>query len=317
MALISTPVVVRTPATSANLGPGFDTFGLALARYDHVEARVTGSGVVVEVSGEGAGELPGDGSHLVARAMAAAFDLLGEVPDGLLLRCANDIPQARGLGSSSAAIVGGILAARALTVDGAAKLDDAAVLALASELEGHPDNVAPCLLGGFTIAYEENGVGRAVRLTPSPEIVPVAYVPTERALTAHARAALPRAVPHSDAAFNAARAALLVHALTADPDLLLSATEDRLHQQYRAAEMRQSADLVADLRRVGIPAVVSGAGPTVLALLRDSGSGPPVAPETGPEWRVWQLRVDATGASTAQGTIGHAERDPVAAGRES
>src|SRR5690242_208041 len=119
MALISTPVVVRTPATSANLGPGFDTFGLALARYDHVQARVAGSGVVVEVSGEGAGELPGDETHLVARAMAAAFDLLGEKPEGLLLRCANDIPQARGLGSSSAAIVGGILAARALTVGGA------------------------------------------------------------------------------------------------------------------------------------------------------------------------------------------------------
>lgn len=317
MALISTPVVIRTPATSANLGPGFDTFGLALARHDHVEARVAGSGVVVEVSGEGTGELPGDGSHLVARAMAAAFAVLGEKPAGVLLRCSNTIPQARGLGSSSAAIVGGILAARALTVGGFQKLGDAAALALASELEGHPDNVAPCLLGGFTIAYEENGVGKAVRLTPAPGIVPVAYVPAERGLTAHARAALPRDVPHADAAFNASRAALLVHALTADPDLLLSATEDRLHQQYRAADMRQSADLVADLRAAGIPAVISGAGPTVLALLRDGGSGLPTAPDFGPAWQKWQLRVDATGASTAQGTIGHAERDPVAAGRES
>ena len=313
MALISTPVVVRTPATSANLGPGFDTFGLALARYDHVEARVTGSGVVVEVSGEGAGELPGDETHLVARAMAAAFDLLGEVPDGLLLRCANDIPQARGLGSSSAAIVGGILAARALTVDGAAKLDDAAVLALASELEGHPDNVAPCLLGGFTIAYEENGVGRAVRLTPSPDVTPVVYVPSVRGLTAEARAALPSDVPHADAAFNAGRAALLVHALTVDPELLLSATEDRLHQDYRAPGMPATSALVRQLRAAGIPAVVSGAGPTVLALIRPG----EIAPEPGPPWRKWQVRVDVSGAAVAQGTIGHAERDPVAAGRES
>lgn len=317
MALISTPVVIRTPATSANLGPGFDTFGLALARYDHVEARVSGAGVVVEIEGEGAGELPGDETHLVARAMAAAFEVLGENPAGLRLRCRNGIPQARGLGSSSAAIVGGILAARALTVGGFEKLGDAAALALASELEGHPDNVAPCLLGGFTIAYQENGVGRAVRLDPLPEIVPVVYVPTERGLTEHARAALPRDVPHADAAFNAARAALLVHALTAAPELLLSATEDRLHQQYRAADMRQSADLVGDLRKAGIPAVVSGAGPAVLALLRRSGSEPVSAPNFEPAWQQWQLRVDAAGASTAQGTIGHAERDPVAAGRES
>jgi homoserine kinase len=317
MALISTPVVVRTPATSANLGPGFDSFGLALARYDLVEARIAASGVVVEVAGEGFGELPGDGSHLVARAMAAAFERLGERPAGVLVRCRNEIPQARGLGSSSAAIVGGILAARALTVEGERRLDDAQVLALATELEGHPDNVAPCLLGGFTIAYMDGGVGRAVRLTPSPEVVPVVYVPAERGLTAHARAALPRDVPHADAAFNAGRAALLVHALTVDPDLLLSATEDRLHQPYRAAEMRQSADLVADLRSAGVPAVVSGAGPTVLALLRAGGSGTEAAPDAGPAWRTWRLRVDVTGASTAQGTIGHAERDPVAAGRES
>jgi homoserine kinase len=317
MALISTSVVIRTPATSANLGPGFDTFGLALSRYDDVEARVTGVGVVVEIEGEGAGELPGDETHLVARAMAATFELLGEKPAGVHLRCRNSIPQARGLGSSSAAIVGGILAARALAVEGADKLDDAAALALASEMEGHPDNVAPCLLGGFTIAYQENGVGKAVRLTPSPEIVPVVYVPSERGLTEHARNALPRDVPHADAAFNASRAALLVHALTAAPELLLSATEDRLHQPYRAADMRQSADLVADLRKAGIPAVVSGAGPAVLALLRNGGSEPGSAPDFGSAWQKWQLRVDATGASTAQGTIGHAERDPVAAGRES
>jgi homoserine kinase len=306
-------VHVRAPATSANLGPGFDSLGLALARHDLVEARVSTGGVRVEVSGEGAGELPTDGSHLVARAMAAAFDVLGERPSGLRLRCVNHIPQARGLGSSSAAIVAGLLAARALAVDGAAGFDDAAVLALAAEIEGHPDNVAACLLGGLTVAWTEAGTGRAVRLEPASVLHPVAYVPATRGLTAVARAALPGAVPHGDAAFNAGRAALLVHALTREPGLLLAATEDRLHQSYRAAAMPASAQLVRDLRAMGVPAVVSGAGPTVLALIRQEEQ----VPDAGAEWLMWQLRVDATGASTVAGTIGHAERDPVAAGRES
>jgi homoserine kinase len=313
MPLISLPVHVRVPATSANIGPGFDAFGLALARHDLVEARVAGADVRVEVAGEGAGDLPTDGTHLVARAMATAFDALGERPAGLRLRCRNAIPQARGLGSSSAAIVAGVLLARALTVDGPARLNDAAVLALASRIEGHPDNVAPCLLGGFTIAYLTEGVGRAVRLTPSPEVTPVVYVPAERGLTAQARAALPSDVPHVDAAFNAGRAALLVHALTAEPGLLLTATEDRLHQGYRAPGMAATSALVATLRAAGVPAVVSGAGPTVLALMRRED----IAPDAGATWQKWQLRVDATGATVAQGTIGHAERDPVAAGRES
>jgi len=313
MALISTPVHIRVPATSANIGPGFDALGLALACHDLVEARVAGSDVRVEVAGEGAGELPTDGSHLVVRAMAAAFEALGENPPGLRLRCRNGIPQARGLGSSSAAIVAGVLLARALTSGGAERLDDAAALALASRIEGHPDNVAPCLLGGFTIAYLTDGVGRAVRLTPSPAVSPVVYVPAERGLTAEARAALPSDVPHADAAFNAGRAALLVHALTTDPELLLSATEDRLHQNYRAPAMPATSALVRQLRSAGVPAVVSGAGPTVLALLRPGET----APEPGASWQKWQLRVDASGATVAQGTIGHAERDPVAAGRES
>jgi homoserine kinase len=313
MALISEPVRVRAPATSANLGPGFDALGLALAHHDTVEARVAASGVRVTVTGEGAGELPTDSSHLVVRAMDAAFEALGERPAGLRLRCANRIPQARGLGSSSAAIVAGLLAARALVADGTARLDAAAVLALATELEGHPDNVAPCLLGGFTIAWTESGTGRAVRLEPAAGLCPVVYVPATRALTAEARAALPGSVPHGDAAFNAGRAALLVHAITAAPHLLGVATEDRLHQAYRAPAMPATAALVARLREAGVPAVVSGAGPAVLALPQP---GTPV-PDAEAGWVKWQLRVDATGAVVVAGTIGHAERDPVAAGRES
>src|SRR5258706_3807678 len=151
MALSPKPLVVRVPATSANLGPGFDALGLALTLYAQVEARVTAGGVTVEVRGEGEGELPGDESHLVVRSMRRAFELLGEQPAGLALRCRNRIPQARGLGSSSAAIVAGIMLARGLAVDGRARMDDAAALELAGEIEGHPDNVAPCLLGGVTI----------------------------------------------------------------------------------------------------------------------------------------------------------------------
>jgi homoserine kinase len=313
MALIFDAVHVRVPATSANLGPGFDSLGLALAHHDTVEAQVIPGGLRVEVTGEGAGELPTDASHLVVRAMGAAFDALGERPSGLRLRCVNRIPHARGLGSSSAAIVAGLLAARALAVDGAARLDGTAVLALAAEIEGHPDNVAACLLGGLTIAWTQAGAGRATRLEPVPGLRPVVYVPATEGLTAVARAALPGEVPHADAAFNAGRAALLVHALTAEPALLLAATEDRLHQRYRASGMPASAELVRDLRAAGVPAVVSGAGPSVLALICH---GEPV-PEAGTGWLMWQLRVDATGAATVAGTIGHAERDPVAAGRES
>ncbi|GIJ48868.1 homoserine kinase [Virgisporangium aliadipatigenens] len=313
MALLSTSVRVRVPATSANLGPGFDSLGLALDRYDEVTARVAPGDVVVEVTGEGAGQLPTGDDHLVVRAMRAAFDALSEPLPGLELSCANAIPQARGMGSSSAAIVAGLLLARELVVDGARRLPDPAVLALASALEGHPDNVAPCLLGGFTIAWTENGEGRAVRLDPHPSIRPVVYVPATRGLTAEARAALPERVPHGDAAFNAGRAALLVHAVTSDPALLLTATEDRLHQDYRAPGMPHTAELVATLRAAGVPAVVSGAGPTVLAFVVGDGA----LPDVGDTWKVWKLGVADAGASIVAGTMGHAERDPVAAGRES
>lgn len=261
------PVRVRVPATSANLGPGFDALGLALDLEDEVEAEVTGAGVACEVTGEGAGELATDESHLVVRAALAAFDRLGGRPPGLALRCRNRIPHARGLGSSSAAIVSGVLAARALRDDGDRRMDDAAVLALAAELEGHPDNVAPCLLGGLTIAWTGENGARAARLEPSGRLSPVALVPAARSSTERARGLLPDRVPHADAAANAGRAALLVHALTAAPELLLPATEDRLHQRYRATAMPDAARLIELLRGAGVPAVLSGAGPTVLAFV--------------------------------------------------
>ncbi len=269
------PVRVRVPATSANLGPGFDALGLALGLYDYVTARVAlDESITVRVTGEGAGELSDDVTHLVASSAKAAFERMGGLPPGIHIDCANAIPQARGLGSSSAAIVAGILVARALRVDGEDLLDLTDVLRLASDIEGHPDNVAPCLLGGFTIAWLDAGGARAVRLEPDPAVHPMVFVPAERGLTAHARLALPQVVPHSDAAHSAGRAALLVHALTADPTLLYPATEDRLHQQYRAAGMPATAELVAKLRGAGVAAVVSGAGPSVLALATNGADVP-------------------------------------------
>jgi len=284
-------VRVTVPATSANLGPGFDAFGLALGLYDTVCGRVSDRpGVRVTVSGEGARELPDDETHLVASSALAAFDRLGGRPVGLEIDCANQIPQARGLGSSSAAIVAGITLARTLAPT--ALFTDHDALRLATEIEGHPDNVAPCLLGGFTIAWmEPDGAVGTVRLSPSARVRPVVYVPTARGLTAHARAALPPTVPHRDAAANAGRAGLLVHALTHAPELLLPATEDRLHQDYRAPGMPETAALVAKLRSAGIPAVVSGAGPSVLALVLDLA----VAPEVD-DWQRMTPTCDAAGA---------------------
>jgi homoserine kinase len=313
MAFLTEPVRVRAPATSANLGPGFDALGLALACHDEVMARVTAGGVSVAVTGEGAGELPTDANHLVVRSMKAVFDELGEHPAGLELRCLNRIPQARGMGSSSAAIVAGILAARALVADGTDRMSDEAVLRLAARLEGHPDNVAPCLLGGFTIAWTQDDGARAVRDDPTPAVRPVVFVPSERSLTEVARASLPASVPHGDAAFNAGRSALLVHALTKAPELLFPATEDRLHQPYRAIGAPASAALVARLRAEGVAAVISGAGPTVLAFVTDGWASPQL-----PDWQVWPLEIDTRGAAvtigTRSGTLEHAERDPVAAG---
>jgi homoserine kinase len=296
-------VRVRVPATSANLGPGYDSLGLALDLHDEIEVRLAPSGIAVEVVGEGAGEVPRNQDHLVVRAMRHAFDRLGGEPAGLVVRCRNRIPHARGLGSSSAAIVGGILTARVLTVEGyggsdAAVLDDAAVLRLASGLEGHPDNVAACLLGGFTIAWTDQDGAHAVRLTPTARIAPVVFVPDQRGLTARARSLLPDRVPHSDAVANVARAALLVHALTTDPSLLLTATEDRLHQDYRAPAMEHSIALVHHLRAAGVPAVVSGAGPTVLAL---AGPGDDLTAFAAPGFDIRTLPVCGEGATVSVG----------------
>ncbi|MFC5832363.1 homoserine kinase [Nonomuraea insulae] len=292
-------VEIRVPATSANLGPGFDALGLALSLHDEVEAALTGErGVHVTVEGEGAGEVDLGEGHLVVKAMRAAFGRMGlPQPEGIRLRCRNMIPHARGLGSSSAAVCAGILAARALA-DGEHFSDDD-VLALATEMEGHPDNVAPCLAGGLTVAWSDHaGAPHMVKLTPDQRVRPVVVIPSTRLSTEAARGLLPKDVPHKDASFNAGRAALLIAALTQRPEreLLLAATEDRLHQHYRAPAMRQSTDLVERLRAVGVPAVVSGAGPTVLAF-STSDTQDLIAPEVGNDWHIQLMDVDPVGAN--------------------
>ena len=290
-------VRVRVPATSANLGPGFDALGLALALHDEVEARVIPDGLILDVTGEGAPDVADAGEkHLVVRSLRAALDDLGVAqPPGLALRCVNRIPHGRGLGSSAAAIVAGVLAARALA-GASASPDDA--LPLASELEGHPDNVAPCLYGGLTIAWLPP---RAIRLEPLPGITPVAIIAPEPVSTELARGLLPAHVPHADAARTAGRCALLVAALTAHPEALLDATADWLHQDYRAPAMPATHDLVRLLRAAGIPAVVSGAGPSVLAFPAvgqpDRGTLGSTVRETGIGWLVSPLDVDRQGAS--------------------
>lgn len=277
-------VTVSVPATSANLGPGYDTLGLALAMRDELTGEVLapgdGSGprLEVHVEGEGAGVVPLDESHLVVRSMRTAFEQMGLAQPSLRLRCRNVLPHSRGLGSSSAAIVGGIALARALVLDGTDRLDDADIFALAAKVEGHPDNVAPATFGGFTVSGVEAGTFFAVPAPVADGTSVVVFVPPTPVSTEVARGLLPAEVPHADAAANAARAALLVVALGRRPDLLPAATRDYLHQDYRASAMPESADLVRALRADGVAAVISGAGPTVLAFVGDGAETDEVDP---------------------------------------
>jgi len=253
------------PASSANLGPGFDTLGLALARYDELELfALANTSVRVRVSGEGAATAPDD-DHLVITVLRRALDLVGAPQMGFDLVCENRIPHGRGLGSSAAAVVAGIVLARTLIAEPEA-LSDEIALRLACEFEGHPDNAAPALLGGATIAWLSSGGARAVRYEVMSQLDPVVLIPTSQLVTRQARAALPTVVPHVDATHAAAHSALLVHAMSRDLTLLFEATEDRLHQQYRAAVMPETFQLVRELRAEGVAATISGAGPSVLVL---------------------------------------------------
>jgi homoserine kinase len=257
-------------ASSANLGPGFDTLGLALSLYDEIEVETTESGLTVVVEGEGAGEVPLDSTHLVVRAIERGLDAAGVRAAGLKVCCRNDIPHSRGLGSSAAAVVGGLGAANGLVMQSDSEpLSDAALVQLSSEFEGHPDNASAAVLGGAVVSWTDDDgpqpryAAAPLRLHPDIHLFPA--IPVVRSSTAETRVLLPDRVSHVDARFNVSRAALLVVALTERPDLLMQATADRLHQPQRAAAMPASAEYLTILRRSGVAAVLSGAGPAVIA----------------------------------------------------
>ncbi len=309
---------VRVPATSGNLGPGFDSMGMAHNLWDEVHVRLTTGATRVVIQGQGRASLPTDESHLIVRAMRRGFQAAGLPEAGIELTCRNGIYQGRGLGSSAAAVVAGLLLVRGL-VDHPEEFDDAAVLSLATGFEGHPDNAAPALHGGIVLSWVKDDPGRAAppaepgvgeasgpagaggfahadgsacakrsthadgpappgeagegspspavgvaRIEVAPEVRTTLLVPNAELATREARSVLPSEVPHADAAFTAARAGLLVVALERSPELLFEATRERLHQDYRADSMPQSAEVLRALREAGWPAVISGAGPSIL-----------------------------------------------------
>lgn len=311
MTLVGRSVTVKVPATSANLGPGFDTLGLALAQYDELTVTVREApGVFVDVIGVGAGEVPTDESNLVITAIAHAFTDVGRELPGLDVVARNTIPHGRGLGSSGAAIVSGIMAAKGL-LEGEVELTSDDLLRLATEMEGHPDNVAPALFGGLTIAWTTETGPQHKKLIVHRGVSPLVLVPEHTMSTQLARSLQPANVPHADAAFNVSRSALLVAALTQSPELLLAATEDRLHQSYRAAAMPETNSLITLLREHGFAAVVSGAGPSILVLADDPGqrlaAAALVAEHATTPWQALLLAVDFKGA-----TVGVHPAHPVA-----
>ena len=265
------PIQVQVPATSANLGPGFDSFGLALGMHDRYVAQILDdAGLDIDVTGEGADEVPRTDKNLLVKAMYKGFDFLGGEPKGIAVRALNVIPHGRGLGSSASAIVGGLSLARALVLTGIDKMSDEKLLQIATEMEGHPDNVAAALYGNAVVAWQEDQHGKevaqAISLSVDTRIRAIAFIPSTAVATSKARKMLPEMIPHRDAARNSANSALLVHALTLRPDLLFRATEDFLHQTYRQEAMPASFALLTKLRAAGVAAFISGAGPTVMAL---------------------------------------------------
>ncbi len=302
--LLERSVAVRVPATSANLGPGFDTLGLALSVYDELVVTATAApGLEIEVEGEGAADVARDDSHLVIRALAYTFEAVGRTMPGIRLYAHNAIPHGRGLGSSGAAVVAGILAAKGL-LEGDVEIGPDTLLRLATELEGHPDNVAPALFGGLTIAWMDESVPQHKKLLVHRGVSPVVFVPSFTMSTSVARSLQPLQVPREDAVFNLSRSALLIAALTQSPELLLAATEDKLHQDYRAQAMPETNALVRALRAAGFAAVVSGAGPSVLVLADGPGrrleAAALAADITDTPWEAHMLAVDFKGGTVKQ-----------------
>ncbi|CAB4711447.1 unannotated protein [freshwater metagenome] len=297
------PMQVQVPATSANLGPGFDCLGLALTMFDRYIAQVQDDpGVDVDVAGEGADDVARNEKNLVIKAMYKGFEFLGGKPRGIALRQLNVIPHGRGLGSSASAIVGGLFLARALVLGGNERMSLEDMLVLANEMEGHPDNVAAAIFGSANIAWQDlqrgHMVAQSVNIDVDPRIGGLAFIPSTAVATSKARKMLPETLPHADAVRNTSNAALLVHALQHRPDLLHTATADFLHQSYRKEAMPQSFALLTKLRDAGVAAFISGAGPTVLVLHT---GGPAEAEElrraAGDKFIATELGISRLGAS--------------------
>ena len=301
----ATMAQISVPASSANIGPGFDCFGIALELRDRYAAQVLDEPIFdVDVSGESANEVKKDAKNLVIKAMMHGFEHMGSKPRGIALRALNAIPHGRGLGSSASAIVGGLALARSLVLTGEQYMSDDDLITLATELEGHPDNVASAFYGGATIAWVENSidqsgntksVGRAVSLKVDDRIKALLLVPDNQLSTAKARKLLPETISHQDAVLNSSRTALLVHALAERPDLLFTATQDLLHQSYRASAMPKTISLVEKLRGAGLAAVVSGAGPSVMVLYSNSEDEIDQVASLAPGFTAMKLAVAKTG----------------------
>ncbi|MEI7540130.1 MAG: homoserine kinase [Actinomycetes bacterium] len=297
------PMQVQVPATSANLGPGFDCLGLALTMYDRYIAQVQDEpGVDIDVTGEGADDVPRNDKNLVIKAMYKGFEFLGGKPRGIALRQLNVIPHGRGLGSSASAIVGGLSLARALVLGGNERMSDEDMLVIANQMEGHPDNVAAAIYGSANIAWQDlqhgHMVAQSVNITVDSRISALAFIPATAVATSKARKMLPETIAHSDAVRNSSNAALLVHALQHRPDLLHTATDDFLHQRYRQDAMPHSFALLTKLRNAGVAAFISGAGPAVLVL---HVGGPAEAEElrraAGEKFAATELGIARAGAS--------------------
>jgi homoserine kinase len=287
----SVRLTATVPATSANLGPGFDCFGLALDLCNEV-AFDTDAEPRVSWQGEGAGELPTDGSDLVTRAIATTAERFGKDAPAGALDGTNRIPLERGLGSSSAAVVAGIALANAALGLG---LEPTGILELAAEREGHPDNAAAAVFGGFTMVVDGATVAR---FDPDPDLRPAVFVPSDaRVATEDARRALPPTVPHADAASNAGHAALTAVALLHEPGLLSRAMRDLLHEEVRLALVPEAREVFERIREAGLAVCVSGSGPSLLAFERDD----VVTPEPAEGWRIVRVPVRATGVDIREG----------------
>lgn len=293
---------VQVPATSANLGPGFDCLGLALNLHDRYMAQITDEAIDVDVIGEGAANVATNEKNLIIKAMYKGFDFLGGRPRGIALRQLNVIPHGRGLGSSAAAIVGGLSLARALVLGGNERMSQIDMLNIANQMEGHPDNVAAAIFGGATIAWQDNQrgtmVAESLNIEVDHRISALAFVPSAELSTSKARKMLPESIAHSDAVQNSINTAIIVQALQHRPDLLFKATGDYLHQSYRSEAMPQSYALMKKFRNAGVAAFISGAGPTVLVL--HTGSDAEAAElerAAGEKFQILPLGVSRTGVT--------------------